>query len=55
MNERFYHESVDSEPALGIAYVPWQKLKNIYENLEEAFRVGTLFPELTKPFSGKRG
>ncbi|MDE5680676.1 MAG: spore coat associated protein CotJA, partial [Lachnospiraceae bacterium] len=36
------------------AYVPWQHLSQIYENLEEAFQVGTIFPELDKPFTGRR-
>ena len=39
---------------LAMAYVPWQHLSGIYENLEEAFRIGTIFPELNKPFIGRR-
>lgn len=39
---------------LAMAYVPWQKLDKIYENLEEAFHEGTIFPELNKPFCGRR-
>lgn len=39
---------------VGIAYVPWQHMSNIYENLEEAFMIGTIFPELNKPFTGRR-
>lgn len=38
----------------GMSYVPWQKLCTIYENLEEAYRIGTIFPELNKPFTGRR-
>ena len=38
---------------VAMAYVPWQQFK-IYENLEEAFCNGTIFPELNKPFVGRR-
>ncbi len=38
----------------GMAYVPWQTMENVYENLEEAFKIGTIFPELNKPFEGRR-
>lgn len=37
-----------------MAYVPWQNLSTIYENLEEAYQYGTIFPELNKPFTGRR-
>ena len=40
--------------AIAMAYVPWQHLTKIYENLEEAYCVGTIFPELNKPFLGRR-
>jgi hypothetical protein len=39
---------------LAMAYVPWQHMENVYENLEEAFKIGTIFPELNKPFTGRR-
>ena len=41
------------DPALAIAYVRWQELTNVYE-LDEALRQGTIFPELDKPFYGRR-
>ena len=37
---------------IAMAYVPWQQNCNMYENLDEAFRVGTIFPVLNKPFKG---
>ena len=37
-----------------MAYVPWQRNCNTYENLDEAFKTGTIFPELNKPFLGRR-
>lgn len=47
--------SIAQEPfVVGMAYVPWQKLDQVYENLYEAFKEGTLFPELNKPYVGKR-
>jgi hypothetical protein len=40
--------------ALAIAYVPWQCWDQTYD-LEKAMQAGTIFPELNKPFLGKRG
>ncbi len=40
--------------ALAIAYVPWQRWNETYEP-EKALKAGTIFPELNKPFLGKRG
>ena len=52
---RNYEKESDlRELPLAMAYVPWQHLDRIYENLEEALCVGTLFPELNKPFQGRR-
>ena len=39
---------------LAIAYVPWQHWNETYQ-LDKAMQVGTIFPELDKPFLGKRG
>lgn len=39
---------------LAMAYVPIQHMSNIYEDLDEALKIGTIFPELTKPFVGRR-
>ena len=39
---------------LAIAYVPWQRWNQTY-SLDKALKVGTVFPELDKPFLGKRG
>ena len=44
---------IDKFP-LAMAYVPWQKINKIYEDLEDAFCEGTIFPELNKPFKGRR-
>ena len=51
-------KETNTEQVPGMAYVPWQHLDRIYENLEEAYdpnralRAGTIFPELDKPFTG---
>lgn len=37
------------EYVLAMAYVPWQYFTNVYEP-DKALRVGTIFPELDKPF-----
>ena len=41
------------DPALAIAYVRWQQWGNLYEP-EEAYTHGTIFPDLDKPFYGRR-
>ena len=38
-----------SDPVVGMAYVPWQQLEEVYE-AEVALQRGTIFPELDKPF-----
>lgn len=53
MQDYTLDEYFDRYP-IAMAYVPWQHLTRIYENLEEAFHVGTIFPELNKPFTGRR-
>lgn len=47
------YEGVDCLP-LAMAYVPWQKFCDTFE-LNKALCVGTVFPELEKPFCGRRG
>jgi len=39
---------------LAMAYVPWQYFDKMYEDLEKAYERGTVFPELDKPFLGRR-
>lgn len=41
------------DTALAIAYVKWQNFGNVYE-AEEGFVHGTIFPDLDKPFYGRR-
>lgn len=53
MNDYRFLESSKEFP-IAMAYVPWQHMENVYENLEEAFMIGTIFPELNKPFTGRR-
>lgn len=36
---------------VGMAYVPWQYLDQVYEDLSDALMIGTIFPELNKPFT----
>lgn len=38
---------------IGMAYVPWQKWKGIYD-MDKALQAGTIFAELDKPFLGRR-
>ena len=46
--------SCDSDHVLAMAYVPWQHFTKMYENLEKGYQAGTIFPELDKPFTGRR-
>lgn len=43
---------------LGIGYTPWQKcdcnMENEIYDLRKAFKAGTIFPDLDKPFLGRR-
>ena len=53
MQDHNCNENIDQFP-IAMAYVPWQKAPVLYENLEEALKCGTIFPELYKPFTGRR-
>ena len=46
-------ENMDRMP-VAMAYVPWQHFNKTYEP-QKALRVGTIFPELDKPFTGRNG
>ena len=37
---------------VAMAYVPWQNFGEVYEP-DKALRIGTVFPELNKPFKGR--
>lgn len=52
-NEMNRDNRLDLMP-LAMAYVPRQQFRNLYEDLEYAFRAGTVFKELDKPFEGRR-
>ena len=42
------------DPVLAMAYVPFQQWGQTYEP-ERALDAGTLFPDLDKPFYGRKG
>ncbi|MCL2254171.1 MAG: spore coat associated protein CotJA [Lachnospiraceae bacterium] len=46
-------EFIDQYP-IAMAYVPWQKTAKVFDDLHMALMTGTIFPELTKPFTGRR-
>ena len=52
INPEMYTHADHMEPAM--AYVPCQQLTTTYD-LCYALNVGTIFPQLCKPFCGKRG
>lgn len=43
-----------NEFPVAMGYVPWQQLCTLHDDLEYAYKAGTIFPELTKPFTGRR-
>lgn len=43
-----------SQKSLAMAYVPRQSFGQVYEPMQ-ALKAGTVFPELNKPFTGRRG
>ena len=47
-------DTIYDKMSVAMAYVPWQHLISIYDNLDEALKKGTIFPELNKPFEGRR-
>ena len=53
MQQFLFDEHLDKYP-LAMAYVPWQHFDTICEDLDQAFHNGTIFPELDKPFTGRR-
>lgn len=46
-------KNLDKFP-VAMAYVPWQKFDKMYDDLDKAYHIGTIFPELNKPFTGRR-
>ena len=53
MKDYSFEEPFEKYP-LAMAYVPWQHFTQMYENLEKGYKAGTIFPELDKPFAGRR-
>lgn len=47
-------EILPKNPAVAMAYVPWQIFVRAYEP-QKALMAGTIFPELDKPFTGRPG
>ena len=53
MQDHSHVNNIDKFP-VAMAYVPWQRFDNMYDDLEKAYCTGTIFPELNKPFTGRR-
>lgn len=51
-NSRFNNVMLKDLP-LTMAYVPFQNIEGVYSN-DEALKAGTLFPNLDKPFLGRK-
>lgn len=52
--EGYYSMDALGQFPLAMAYVPWQRFGQTYDP-SKALCTGTIFPELDKPFCGKRG
>ena len=50
MKDYSFEEPFEKYP-LAMAYVHFTQM---YENLEKGYKAGTIFPELDKPFTGRR-
>ncbi len=53
MQKYKYDDNISKFP-VAMAYVPWQKFEKLFDDLEKAYCIGTIFPELDKPFTGRR-
>lgn len=53
MQDHLFNEQC-SDFSIAMAYVPWQHFDRMYDDLEKAYKAGTVFPELNKPFMGRR-
>lgn len=53
MQDHKFDNNINEFP-LAMAYVPWQEFDRLFEDLEEAYYIGTIFPCLDKPFTGRR-
>ena len=52
MQDYSFNEYFERFP-IAMAYVPWQQFGPLYD-IEKGLMVGTIFPELDKPFLGRR-
>lgn len=53
--QEFHFDDQSEQFPVAMAYVPWQRFEDgMYEDLEKAYCIGTIFPELNKPFTGRR-
>lgn len=50
----FRAEGRPMDRTLAMSYVKWQRFDKVYDDLEKAYRIGTIFPELNFPFTGRR-
>ena len=50
--EQYPRYESPKDMVVAMAYVPWQYFGEVYEP-DKALRIGTIFPELNKPFIGR--
>lgn len=53
MQDNKHDNNIDKFP-IAMAYVPWQEFDRLFDDLEKAYYIGTIFPCLDKPFTGRR-
>ncbi len=55
MQDYFNYQSCQADRwPIAMAYVPWQHFDGLCEDFEKGYETGTIFPQLDKPFTGRR-
>lgn len=54
MQEYSSYVEKPEDTTVAMAFVPWQHFDKLYDDLEKGYMAGTIFPELNKPFTGRR-
>lgn len=52
--QNYANGEMQQNQPLAMAYVEMQRFDKVYDDLEKAYRIGTIFPDLNKPFTGRR-
>ena len=53
MQDHSHENNIDKFP-VAIAYVPWQRFDNMYDDLEKAYCTSPIVPDLRSPYERMR-